>query len=249
MWLHYFKMCFRAMARQRFLSAVNLLGLAAGLASVILIFVHVSAELSYDSWLPRTERLYRIDTVETVPDQEPNEIALAPGPLREALPKAFPQIEDVARAYPAPLTILREGGPSARTSSSRSPNLLSLLGFRFDPGGGPGAARADQRRLSEGPRSNISAPRRDRTQDRHRHPEPRDSSSAPSSRRSRTTASEVRNGIPTKAISRSPARRPGPYRTPGAGPISTLCAAEAGRRPRRDRGGLPAFVDRSLPSG
>jgi putative ABC transport system permease protein len=134
MWLHYFRMSFRAMARQRFLSAVNLFGLAAGLASVILIFVHVGAELSYDSWLPRTERLYRIDTVETVPAQEPNEIALAPGPLLEALPRAFPQIEDVSRAYPAPLTVLRDGRPFSEDMLVADPNFLSLLGLPLRSG-------------------------------------------------------------------------------------------------------------------
>lgn len=141
MWLHYFKMCFRSMERQRFLSAVNLLGLAAGLASVILIFVHVSAELSYDSWLPRTERLYRIDTVETVPDQAPNEIALAPGPLRDALPRAFPQIEAVARAYAAPSTVLRDGRPFSEDIIVADPNFLSLLGLPLRSGAADRALR------------------------------------------------------------------------------------------------------------
>jgi putative ABC transport system permease protein len=141
MWLHYLKMGYRAMARQRFLSAVNLFGLAAGLASVILIFVHLSNELSYDRWLPGTERLYRIDTVETVPDQEPNAIALAPGPLREALPRAFPQIEQVARAYPAPLTVLRDGRPFSEKVLVADPNFLGLLGLPLRSGSAAQALR------------------------------------------------------------------------------------------------------------
>jgi putative ABC transport system permease protein len=134
MLLHYFMMCFRAMERQRFLSAVNLAGLAAGLASVILIFAHVSAELSYDRWLPGGERIYRVDTVETVPGQEPNEIALAPGPLREALPGAFPQIQEVARAYPAALTVLRDGRPFREDVLVADPNFFGLLGLPFRSG-------------------------------------------------------------------------------------------------------------------
>ncbi|HEX8468286.1 MAG TPA: ABC transporter permease [Allosphingosinicella sp.] len=134
MWLHYLKMAFRAMARQRFLSAINLVGLAAGLASVILIFVHVGAELGYDSWLPRTERLYRIDTIETVPGQQPNAIALAPGPLREALLEDFPQIEEIARVYPAALTVIRDGRPFAEDMLVADPNFLSLLGLPLRSG-------------------------------------------------------------------------------------------------------------------
>ncbi len=141
MWLHYLRTALRAMARQRFLSAVNLFGLAAGLASVILIFVHVSSELSYDEWLPRTERLYRIDTVETVPGQEPNEIALAPGPMRDALLKDFPQIEEVTRAYPAPLTVLRDGRPFSEDMLVADPNFLSLLGLPLRSGSADRALR------------------------------------------------------------------------------------------------------------
>ena len=127
MWLHYLKMCFRAMARQRFLSAINLLGLAVGLASVILISVHVRSELSYDSWLPRQERLYRVDTVETVPGQAPSEIALAPGPMREALLRGFPQIEAVTRAYSAPLTILRDGRAFDEDVLVADPDFFRLI--------------------------------------------------------------------------------------------------------------------------
>ncbi|HEX8062508.1 MAG TPA: ABC transporter permease, partial [Allosphingosinicella sp.] len=134
MWLHYLKMCFRAMARQRFLSAINLAGLAVGLASVILIFVHVGAELGHDRWLPRQERLYRVDTVETVPGQEPNEIALAPGPMREALLRNFPQIEAVSRAYTAPLTVLRDARPFGEDVLVADPDFFRLVALPFRAG-------------------------------------------------------------------------------------------------------------------
>jgi putative ABC transport system permease protein len=141
MWLHYLKMCFRAMATQRFLSAANLLGLAAGLASVILIFIHVTAEASYDSWLPRHERLYKIDTAETVPGQEPNEIALAPGPLPAALLKDFPQIEEATRFYLAPLTVSRDGRPFSEDIAVADPNFFTLLGLPFRAGSAEQALR------------------------------------------------------------------------------------------------------------
>ncbi|HEX6374851.1 MAG TPA: ABC transporter permease [Allosphingosinicella sp.] len=142
MWLHYFKMCFRAMAQQRFLSAINLFGLAAGLASVILIFLHVTAEFSYDSWLSGHQRIYRIDTVETTPGQKPIAIARAPGPMAAALIKDFPQIEEVTRAYSAPLTVSRDGRPFNEDILVADPNFFSLLGLPFRTGAGDQALRA-----------------------------------------------------------------------------------------------------------
>ncbi|HEX9965144.1 MAG TPA: ABC transporter permease [Allosphingosinicella sp.] len=133
---HYLAMGFRSMRRERFLSAINLIGLAAGLASVILIFLHVSSEYSHDRWIAGHERLYRIDTVETVPGQAPNEIANAPGPLRDALPRAFPQVEEIARAYSAALTVERGGQPFAENILVADPNFFTLLGLPFRSGDG-----------------------------------------------------------------------------------------------------------------
>ncbi len=142
MWLHYFKMCFRSMRSERFLSAINLAGLAAGLASVILIFLHVTAEYSHDRWIPGHERLYRIDTVETVPGQEPNEIALAPGPIRDALLKDFPEIEEIARGHVAPLTVARDGQSFREEIFVADPNFFTLIGLPFQSGA-PGQALRD----------------------------------------------------------------------------------------------------------
>ena len=99
MWLHYLKAAFRALTSQRFFSFVNLLGLSIGLASVVAISLYVREQLSYDAWLPDHERLFRIDTVETIPDRESLAIARTPGPLREALTRDFPQVEAVTRGY------------------------------------------------------------------------------------------------------------------------------------------------------
>ncbi|HEX8379946.1 MAG TPA: ABC transporter permease [Allosphingosinicella sp.] len=134
MGLHYFKMCLRSMRRERFLSAINVFGLAAGLASVILIFLHVTSEYSYDRWIPGYERLYRIDTAETVPDREPVEIANAPGPIRDALIEDFPGIDDITRAYSAPLTVEQDGRPFAEEILVADPNFFTLLRLPFRSG-------------------------------------------------------------------------------------------------------------------
>ena len=70
MWLDYLKAALRALTSQRFFSFVNLLGLSVGLASVVTISLYVREQLSHDAWLPGHERLFRIDTVETIPDRE-----------------------------------------------------------------------------------------------------------------------------------------------------------------------------------
>ncbi|MBX9926915.1 MAG: ABC transporter permease, partial [Hyphomicrobiaceae bacterium] len=131
---HYLKIAFRALLADRFFSLVNILGLSAGIASVSIIFLFVAHQLSYDTWLPNYATLYRIDTVEATPGHPPAEIARAPGPLRDALVKDFPQIASVARAYLAPASVLRDGQPFTENVLAADPNLFRVLGLPFVKG-------------------------------------------------------------------------------------------------------------------
>jgi len=127
MWRHYLTIALRALFADRFFTFVNLTGLSVGLAAVAFIFLHVSHELGHDAWLPGHETLYRVDTVETHPGRAPLEIARAPGPMRDALPKAFPEIAGVARAYPTPGSVVRGAEPFRETILVADPNFFELM--------------------------------------------------------------------------------------------------------------------------
>jgi putative ABC transport system permease protein len=134
MWTHYLRVALAVSLRDRFFSAINLLGLAVGLASVAFIFLYVKNEFSYDSWLPNHHNLYRIDTVEKAPGQEPLEIALAPGPLKDALIKDFAEVEAIARAYVAKGGVRRGAQPIDEDILVADPNFFSLIGLPFAAG-------------------------------------------------------------------------------------------------------------------
>ena len=67
MLLHYVKSALRRLGVDRFFAFVNLVGLSIGLASVVAISLFVAGELAHDRWLPEHARLFRVDTVETMP--------------------------------------------------------------------------------------------------------------------------------------------------------------------------------------
>lgn len=56
----YFKIALRSLLANRLYSGINILGLAVGLASCILMFLFVSYELSYDTLFTKTDRVARI---------------------------------------------------------------------------------------------------------------------------------------------------------------------------------------------
>ena len=52
MFKNYIKIAWRNLVKSKVYSTVNILGLAAGLASFIIILLYLNYELSYDKWNP-----------------------------------------------------------------------------------------------------------------------------------------------------------------------------------------------------
>jgi hypothetical protein len=65
MFRNYLVTALRNIARHKLYSFINIAGLAVGLACAILIILFVRDELSYDKWVPGSERLYRVETSRT----------------------------------------------------------------------------------------------------------------------------------------------------------------------------------------
>lgn len=127
MWRNYLVTAWRFLLADRVFTFVNLLGLAVGLASVVLISLQVRDRLTADRNLPGHERLYRVDTLETTPRREPVDIARAPGPLRSALLAAFPGIEGISRAYPVAASVRRAAEPERAEILVADADFFALL--------------------------------------------------------------------------------------------------------------------------
>ncbi len=60
MFRNYFKVTYRNFIKQKVYSALNVSGLAIGLACSILIFIYINDELSYDKFHSKSDRIYRV---------------------------------------------------------------------------------------------------------------------------------------------------------------------------------------------
>ena len=60
MWQNYLVIALRLLARNRVYAAINIGGLALGLAGCLLILNYVRYERSYDGWLADSERVYQV---------------------------------------------------------------------------------------------------------------------------------------------------------------------------------------------
>ena len=99
MWRNYLTIALRNFVGNKLFSFINMFGLAVGLASAILIGLYVADELSYDSFHPNADRIYRIGR-----DIYPREdfaglyMATLSLPAAALLQADYPEIEVTARA-------------------------------------------------------------------------------------------------------------------------------------------------------
>jgi putative ABC transport system permease protein len=96
MFKNYIKIAFRNLWKSKGFSAINIIGLAIGLATCLLILLFVLDELSYDRYNKKADRIYRVDG-EIKFASNHYIMAVAPAPMGATLKKDFPQVEQYVR--------------------------------------------------------------------------------------------------------------------------------------------------------
>lgn len=104
---NYFLIALRNFQRQKLFAILNMLGLALGLASAILIFLYVSDELQYDTMHPHYKDTYRVGISFTGPDGQTFNNTVSPGYLTRRLKDTRSEVAEIARidyiGYPTSL--------------------------------------------------------------------------------------------------------------------------------------------------
>ncbi|HEY2581261.1 MAG TPA: ABC transporter permease [Mucilaginibacter sp.] len=90
------KTAFRNLLKNKGFTAINILGLALGLATCLLIVFYVFDELSYDRYNTKADRLYRVN-FDIKFGGDARSYAVTPASLGAAIKSDFPQIEQVTR--------------------------------------------------------------------------------------------------------------------------------------------------------
>ena len=93
---NYLKVAFRNLIRNKAFTTINILGLAIGMASAILILLWVQNELSFDSFYKKTDRLYVMYNRDKF-DGVLHSWNTTPKVMAPALKKDYPEVEDATR--------------------------------------------------------------------------------------------------------------------------------------------------------
>src|SRR4051812_14742484 len=124
MLIHYIKITYRNITRNRVNSVINIAGLATGICCVILILFYVQDELKYDRFFSDSERIYEVKLNGIFAGNEFTTDATAP-PVGKALTTAFPEVETYTRVYKPGDQVVRYDGSRQAQSFFTESNILA----------------------------------------------------------------------------------------------------------------------------
>jgi putative ABC transport system permease protein len=117
---NYFKVIYRNLYRFKSFSAINITGLAIGMASAILIILHIQNQFSFDQFQERKDRIYMV--LDRVNINNKIEIYGTPSVLTPELQANYPQVEQVTR--------LNGTGPIVLSANEKQ---FEVKGMMVDP--------------------------------------------------------------------------------------------------------------------
>jgi putative ABC transport system permease protein len=95
---NYLKIALRNLIRHKVFSFINIFGLALGMACTILIFMWISDELSYDTFLDNSHNIYRINTEINFGGTD-QDMPLTSDMMGPIVKQDYPQIKEYTRIY------------------------------------------------------------------------------------------------------------------------------------------------------
>ena len=97
------------MQRDPLFTAINLVGLAVGLAGCLMIILFIRYELSFDDWLPDAERIYQVQRISTAGAEAGHRYAMSSFVAATAMSSQFPEIDKATALVSGNGTFRRNG--------------------------------------------------------------------------------------------------------------------------------------------
>src|SRR5258708_38162383 len=102
---HYLVTALRNFAKHKLYSFITIAGFSVGLACAIFIALFLRDELSYDTWIPGSLNLYRVELTFHMPGRPPWPLATAPFPVLRAMQEQIPEVKATTHLVPEPMTV------------------------------------------------------------------------------------------------------------------------------------------------
>lgn len=126
---NYMITAWRNIYNHKLFSAINILGLAIGLAACMMIALFVRDELSYDKFWSNSDNIYRMHQTFLPSGRDPMLFNYTAGPIIHAFKQDFPQVENAARLARITATVSRDNQFFDEEISVVDPEFLNIFDF------------------------------------------------------------------------------------------------------------------------
>lgn len=113
----YLNVAFRSLAKNKFFSILNITGLAVGMACVLLIYLYISDEMSFDKHVPHHDRVYRVHVKGRFGGSDMN-IAVSNASFAPTIVNDYPEIESFFRFRSKGAQIIKYGEHSLKENEA-----------------------------------------------------------------------------------------------------------------------------------
>ena len=128
---NYFKIAWRSLFKNKTFSAINIFGLALGLASSLLIFLWVKDEYSVDAFHANKNQLYRVYERQFF-DNKKQGVIWTQGPLAAELKKSIPEIEmATAFSWTSPQAFTVGDKTVKQDANAAGPDFFNMFSFKL----------------------------------------------------------------------------------------------------------------------
>lgn len=133
---NFLKTALRNLLKNKTFSAINIMGLAIGIAAFLLIINYLRFEYSYDSFNKNEGRIYRIPMIIAESNGKPQSFAFTYPALAPAMKKDFPEVEEIAR-FRRTWGVVSHGDQKVVENGRIfyvDPSIFKIFSFSFEKG-------------------------------------------------------------------------------------------------------------------
>jgi putative ABC transport system permease protein len=127
---HYLVTLYRSLTRHRLYAALNVFGLAVGIAVFLVLWLDVRFETSFEKWIPDAKQIYNVRSQWHEPGAPKDDFNSTMGGMLEELRTDYPNVVGT-RLWPQPGSIRAGSDIKSETISIVDPNFFRVLALPF----------------------------------------------------------------------------------------------------------------------